>query len=719
MAETITKTLWSEFNGKGFEAESAKYAERASCDAMDNDLTLTITNSKVNAIGGCNIAAETAIKDSEGNLLKTTYATKSELSTKQDALPQSSANQYLITDANNDFAWGNIPTVEPAKVHILSKTTDFTLSEFNEIWDWLGNGHIVGVYRKMNFALIDMDCLYLARQRYTSTYGKTIAFVFDKINTDWDNNDNSSLVAYLGLLVWRSTYNTNSISFTERTMIPEPTNNQNKFLFCNGSGGFSYVPAFRVTASSDSSFTAVSGTSNILNVNSSRGYLGAGTSLHKYLMLDESNVTDASDDGKLVTLDYNNGNFKLGLSSVNSVPSATAADEGKLLSVNSQGTPAWTTVPGYATDPTIDDSLLLGQSDGSKTWTALQRDAFGTEVLDSQGRQILDEEGGAEYDSNATDDLWTSFNDHEFGARRAYEDQDGRNIKATYAATADFSRELFGSVVLDAHGVSVVDEETGEVMYDNDSTDQLWTSFSNHEFGARRAYEDQDGNNIVDTYARKDEATGGMDESSVADIDGMFIHYGHVVIGGRRYKTVTIGNQEWLAENLDYKFDGLIVNQPEDITAKMGNYYNNDEATYGRYGNKYGLLYNWLAVNHIETNRATLLPTGWRVPSESDWNTLATAVGGLSVAGTNLKSVGAWSSGSGDDTYGMSIYPSGHRYMNDFSSINIIAEFWSSTVYAAAQNRAMFARFNASAEMSITDNSKDNGYSVRLVRTIS
>ena len=67
MAETITKQLWSEFNGKGFEAESAKYAERASCDAMDNDLTLTITNSKVNAIGGCNLAAETAIKDSEGN----------------------------------------------------------------------------------------------------------------------------------------------------------------------------------------------------------------------------------------------------------------------------------------------------------------------------------------------------------------------------------------------------------------------------------------------------------------------------------------------------------------------------------------------------------------------------------------------------------------------------------------------------------------------------
>lgn len=102
MAETITKQLWSEFNGKGFEAESAKYAERASCDAMDNDLTLTITNSKVNAIGGCNIAAETAIKDSEGNLFKTAYAKKSEL-------PDISGKQDTVT-----FADGYDATTNPA-----------------------------------------------------------------------------------------------------------------------------------------------------------------------------------------------------------------------------------------------------------------------------------------------------------------------------------------------------------------------------------------------------------------------------------------------------------------------------------------------------------------------------------------------------------------------------------------------------------------------------
>jgi uncharacterized protein with LGFP repeats len=100
MAETITKQLWSTFNGNGFEAESAKYAERASCDAMDNDLTLTITNSKVNAIGGCNLAAETAIKDSEGNLFTTTYAKTADLSNKVDKVEGKGLSENDYTDAD-------------------------------------------------------------------------------------------------------------------------------------------------------------------------------------------------------------------------------------------------------------------------------------------------------------------------------------------------------------------------------------------------------------------------------------------------------------------------------------------------------------------------------------------------------------------------------------------------------------------------------------------
>lgn len=80
---TVTKNLWSEYNGKGFLAKHADYAVRAS-------------------------------QDVNGKQIDTTYATKEELSGKQDALPSSSATQYLTTDGNNVIAWQDIPDQRPS-----------------------------------------------------------------------------------------------------------------------------------------------------------------------------------------------------------------------------------------------------------------------------------------------------------------------------------------------------------------------------------------------------------------------------------------------------------------------------------------------------------------------------------------------------------------------------------------------------------------------------
>ena len=65
-----------------------------------------------------------------------------------------------------------------------------------------------------------------------------------------------------------------------------------------------------------------------------------------------------------------------------------------------------------------------------------------------------------------------------------------------------------------------------------------------------------------------------------------------VVIGGREYPVVQIGNQLWLAENLDWRWEGLTVGGQWQRETPGAWYYNNDEATYGVNGNKYGLLYN-------------------------------------------------------------------------------------------------------------------------------
>jgi len=109
--------------------------------------------------------------------------------------------------------------------------------------------------------------------------------------------------------------------------------------------------------------------------------------------------------------------------------------------------------------------------------------------------------------------------------------------------------------------------------------------------------------------------------STVTDIDGNVYHI------------VAIGTQVWMAENLKTtKYnDGTFIPLVTDSTA-WGNlstpgycWYNNDAATYK---NTYGALYNWFTVN-----TGKLSPKGWHIPSDTEWETLITYLGGESLAG--------------------------------------------------------------------------------------
>jgi len=183
-----------------------------------------------------------------------------------------------------------------------------------------------------------------------------------------------------------------------------------------------------------------------------------------------------------------------------------------------------------------------------------------------------------------------------------------------------------------------------------------------------------------------------------------------VVIGGRTYRTVTIGTQTWLAENLDFKFDGLIFGQSGKSSSEpRGNYYQNNSSSYG----KYGILYNWIAVKYIEDNKSTLIP-GWHVSSTAEWETLSTAVGGKSIAGTKLKATTDWSSGAGTDDYGFSMLPAG-IYNGGFYDLGSRAFFWTST--ESSSSGAYGLLFGTGAGMaSSTSYNKYDQYSVRLVK---
>ena len=155
---------------------------------------------------------------------------------------------------------------------------------------------------------------------------------------------------------------------------------------------------------------------------------------------------------------------------------------------------------------------------------------------------------------------------------------------------------------------------------------------------------------------------------------------------GHTYKTVTIGTQTWMAENLNY--------DPGNVSGK-GSYawsgcYNNESSNCAKYGRLYtwevamdkaGCGYGTYCSNSYEGTQG-VCPAGWHLPSDAEWRTLFDNVGGTGTAGLVLKSSSGWSSGNGIDSFGFAVLPAGYRYnLGDFDIEGNYANFWSSTEY--------------------------------------
>jgi uncharacterized protein (TIGR02145 family) len=151
---------------------------------------------------------------------------------------------------------------------------------------------------------------------------------------------------------------------------------------------------------------------------------------------------------------------------------------------------------------------------------------------------------------------------------------------------------------------------------------------------------------------------------------------------GNVYRTVTIGQQEWMAENLNVSTfrngDPIPQAKTDEEWLAAGRagtpawcYYENSSSN----GNKYGKLYNWYAVH----DSRGLAPKGWSVPTDQEWTQLENAVG--SNPGKKLKSQSGWyDNGNGTDAYGFVGLPGGYRNYNGyFSFLSKVAGWWSAS----------------------------------------
>jgi uncharacterized protein (TIGR02145 family) len=190
---------------------------------------------------------------------------------------------------------------------------------------------------------------------------------------------------------------------------------------------------------------------------------------------------------------------------------------------------------------------------------------------------------------------------------------------------------------------------------------------------------------------------------------------------GNNYKTIKIGTQNWMAENLrttKYRNGTVITNITDQTTwagLTTGAYcsINNFSATNDC---PYGKLYNWYAVN----NDNQLCPTGWHVPTDAEWTTLTTFLVGESVAGGKIKNTGTlyWVSPNtgATNSSGFSALPGGLRSNSSFSFLTNLGYWWSATENSTNTVKAL-ARFVTNNQFAVTrySESKEYGFSVRCL----
>lgn len=199
--------------------------------------------------------------------------------------------------------------------------------------------------------------------------------------------------------------------------------------------------------------------------------------------------------------------------------------------------------------------------------------------------------------------------------------------------------------------------------------------------------------------------------------------YGTVTdIDGNVYKTIQIGTQTWMAENLKtthYQNGDPIPNVTDDtnwwnLTSGAYCWNNNDAITYKSI---YGALYNWYAL----TDSRNIAPTDWHVPSDSEWALLKTYLGGESVAGVKLTEIGSthWHDpNSGTNESGFTALPGGNRAI--YGVFNPVGDtgYWGSSTYSSSSD--VWGQYIAEGLSNISLlGAKADGFSVRCVKNSS
>ncbi len=187
---------------------------------------------------------------------------------------------------------------------------------------------------------------------------------------------------------------------------------------------------------------------------------------------------------------------------------------------------------------------------------------------------------------------------------------------------------------------------------------------------------------------------------------------------------VKVGAQIWSVTNLNTaKFrNGDLIPQAKTVEEwKMAGKERNPAWCYYEFsaenGLKYGKLYNWYAVN----DDRGLAPSGYKIPSDTDWKVLVDYCGGIMDAGNKLKSATGWEeNGNGIEPNGFNGLPGGFCLENGtFAGLTVVGAWWTSTEGAGIENEnTSWDRYLESDKDAVETYSEPQalGFSVRCIK---
>ena len=193
---------------------------------------------------------------------------------------------------------------------------------------------------------------------------------------------------------------------------------------------------------------------------------------------------------------------------------------------------------------------------------------------------------------------------------------------------------------------------------------------------------------------------------------------------GHVYKTVEIGNQVWMAENLKYlpkvhsndEFESAGINKQPGYGVLE--YTGNNLSSAKEHSNykTYGALYNMYAIQNND-----ICPRGWHVPSKQEWDILVDFLGGMSVAGGKLKEEGTkhWSdpNAGANNESGFTALPGKFRIDNGvYFALSVSGMWWTSSFSGNPVDAPVFVLDSFNRGVTYTDNIQQWGVSVRCIR---